>query len=200
MTQGEPAGAAGACGGRITRQSALAKGAIRELSCAGSGVATGPSGPCCKRRAQIVGALVVGRQIAAEQRRLRPRLDIGCGRTVCGSAAPGTGRRRHRTTPDCPAGRAHALRPDGRASSAGRAAAPPARTTDRGLRRPSARCTRSWSPTEAPPLVTRISAPASRARRTVGGDVLDLVAGNPEFGRRSAPSRCARAVSAKPLE
>ena len=41
MTQGEPAVAAGACGSRISRQSALASGAIRELSWAGSGVATG---------------------------------------------------------------------------------------------------------------------------------------------------------------
>ena len=45
MTQGEPAVAAGAYGSRISRQSALASGAIRELSWTGNGVATGPSGP-----------------------------------------------------------------------------------------------------------------------------------------------------------
>ena len=76
MTQGEPAGAAGACGSRISRQSACASGAIRELSWAGSGVATGPSGPVCRRRPQIVLALVIGRQVAAEAGGLRDPLEV----------------------------------------------------------------------------------------------------------------------------
>ena len=41
MRQSEPVLAAGACGGRISRQSAWASGAIMEESCTGSGVTTG---------------------------------------------------------------------------------------------------------------------------------------------------------------
>src|SRR6478736_2228679 len=57
MTQSEPATAAGACASRITRQSARASGAIRELSWDGSGVATRPSGPSAKvaRKADPLG-------------------------------------------------------------------------------------------------------------------------------------------------
>src|SRR5207237_10347724 len=41
-----PCGAAGACGGRTSRQSACARGASSELSCERTGVTTGrPAGP-----------------------------------------------------------------------------------------------------------------------------------------------------------
>ena len=45
MMHDEPAAAAGACGGRITRQPERDNGAISDESCADTGVATGPSGP-----------------------------------------------------------------------------------------------------------------------------------------------------------
>ena len=52
-----------------------------ELSCARNGVATGtPSGPAVERGAQVVGALVVGRQVAAEHGRFERGCDSRCGR------------------------------------------------------------------------------------------------------------------------
>ena len=90
-----------------------------------------------ERRPQIVLALVVLRQVAAEPGGLARPLELGASRTACGSAAPGTARCRHRTTPDCRARRAPAGGRGGRASSAGRGAAPRARTRGRGPR-PSA--------------------------------------------------------------
>ena len=94
------------------------------------------------------------------RRRSGAKLDVRRGRQAAGSAAPETETRRRRTTPDCPAGRAPAWRRAGHASSAGRGAAPLARTTGRALPLASALCTRSCSPTEAPPVVTSMSASA----------------------------------------
>jgi hypothetical protein len=45
-----PAGNAGACGGRMTRQSDAAKGRIIELSCTSNGTtSSAPSGARCNR-------------------------------------------------------------------------------------------------------------------------------------------------------
>ena len=186
MTQGEPAAAAGACGSRITRQSALASGAIRELSWAGSGVATGPSGPSDERRAQVVGALVVGGQVAAEHRRFAARARRRRARQAGGSAAPGTGTRRHRTTPDCRAGRAPACAPS-RPCIIGRPGRSATRQNDRSSpSAASARCTRSCSPTEAPPVVTSISAPPVARAPHRRGDVLDAVRHDAEIDHLGA--------------
>ena len=96
----------------MTRQSAFASAAIIEESWILIGVATQvPSRPGRERGAQVVGALVVFRQVGAEHRRFAGRLDVARVRQACEAAAPGTGTRRHRPTPDCRAGRARASPP-----------------------------------------------------------------------------------------
>ena len=191
--------AAGAFGSRISRQSALASGAIRELSWAGSGVATGPSGPVGRRRAQVIGALVIGRQVAAEQGRLRDALDV--------RAAGEPPDQRHQEQEGADVGRdriagqaehLHGAEPC-RASSAGRAAAPPARTTDRALRRQAPAAPgrarrprrRRWSP-ECRRRRRARGAPPPRCPRPCRGAMPRSIT--------SAPSLRASAISAKPLE
>ena len=79
-------------------------------------------------RAQIIGALVVGGEVAAEHR-VFGRLARGrCVRRAAGSAAPETERRTHRRRPGCRAGRARAWRRACRASAGGRAASRLSRT------------------------------------------------------------------------
>ena len=113
------------------------------------------------------------------------------GRPAAGSAAPGTGRRRHRTRPDCP-GRPSTCMPPSRPCIIGRPGRSATRQNDSS--RPSAaraRCTRSCSPTEAPPVVTRTSAPQSRARRTAA-DVLDAIMRNAEVDHLAPSLRAKR--------
>ncbi len=115
--------------------------------------------------AQIVFALVVGGDVAAEQGGLPDVVDASCGRTKRESTAPRTAWCRHRTRRDCRARRPRAWRPSrpciiglpGRIAIFQNAILTPSASSEV--------LTRSWSPTEAPPVVTRMSAPSSRARR-----------------------------------
>ena len=198
MTQGEPAAAAGAWGSQISRQSAWQ--AAPSGNCPGwqrgRDRAVRARGKGCP---QVIGALVIGRQIAAEPGRLGNVLDVGAAGRAAGSAAPGTGRRRHRTNRI--AGHAqhlHGAEPAMHHRPA-RGAAPPARTTGRALRRPAPSAPGRARRPRRRRVVTRISAPKSRARRTAAA-MSSSGRGAMPRSSTSAPSLRARAISAKPLE
>ena len=96
--------------------------------------------------------------------------------------------RRRWTRPGCRAGRAPAWRRAGRASAACRAAWRSARSRGPCPPATSARCTRSWSPTEAPPSVTSTSAPAARAPREARRERVEVVAARCRGRSRSPPA------------
>ena len=171
MRQGSPARPGGACGGRMSRQSAAASVDSIELSCGASGrdarQAVGGRG---ERRPDVVLAGVVGRDIDGEDARARS----------CRGAARRGGPRSAAAEKDEAADQRRD-RIAGQAEDADGGAAAPGTTEHQRLagahgdlpeieracrRRRAPSATRSWSPTEAPPRVTTTSAASATARRT----------------------------------
>ena len=164
MRQGSPARPGGACGGRMSRQSAAASVDSMELSCGRRGVTRGrPSAEAVERCPDVVLAGVVGGDVDAEERGLG-HVAAAARRGGRRSAARGTPGRRPAPRPDCPgrprtrAAGGRRRRGSSRTSAACRGAWRSSR--NRGACRPSASAvwTRSCSPTEAPPRVTMTSA------------------------------------------
>ena len=189
-----------ALGGRTSRQSASARGDSRELSWERTGVTAG-SAVGAARRASRACSAGAGRwpRVGTAARACTGRSSCGglaaAGR---GSAAPGTRARRPARTPGLPgrpSTRAAPRRPNisglpGRMAIFQNASAMP--------RACSTGATRSWSPTEAPPMVTMTSAPCGRGEMRL--EALARVAGDAELARPRRRPLSASAATPRWLE
>ncbi len=132
-----------------------------------------------ERRAQIVRSLVIGGKVAGEQRRFGWQRQIAASGEATderNEEQEGAYKGRNRI-----AGNAEDLH--GTESAVHKRTAGPQHNFQYDNSMPStakAFCTRLYSPTEAPPVVTRMSAPISRARSNRRDRIVEPVGDNPE--------------------
>ena len=193
-TRNDPlAAAAGASTGRTIRQSARANSATSELSWEARGLTTrSPAGGPMRDRPHVVLAGTVSVDCVPEHRFLCPLLGrIDAEQTPQHRHQEHDVRRRSRRQ-DYPEAPARVDSPSGHRASACPDAWRSSRNRARGPRSEARPPTRSRSPTEAPPMVTRISAALpARARVT---KALDIVLGDAE-AHGSPPSASTSAAT-----